>query len=125
MRQDFGRALGADYLVDGNLRRDGDLIRIDIRLSDARTGVQVWSKTFKASMAATHLLATQDEISDQASAMIGGYWGAIGTAEYRRIQTKSSADLTPYESIVQGVIGTRPTRPFWSRSQKRVIVWSN
>ena len=47
---DFGRALGVDYFVDGNLRRDGELARIDIQLSDARTGAQVWSKTFKASM---------------------------------------------------------------------------
>jgi TolB-like protein len=103
---DLGRALGVDYLVDGNLRRDGDLSRIDIQLSDARTGAQVWSKTFKANVGASSLLATQDEISGQASAMIGSYWGAIGTAEYKRIQTKSSAELTPYECIVQGVIGT-------------------
>src|SRR5262249_27799422 len=33
-------------------------------------------------------------------------WGAIGTAEYRRIQSKSDNELTPYECIVQGVIGT-------------------
>jgi TolB-like protein len=103
---DLGRALGVDYLVDGNLRRDGDLSRIDIQLSDARTGAQVWSKTFKATVGIANLLATQDEISGQASAMIGSYWGAIGTAEYKRIQTKSSAELTPYECIVQGVIGT-------------------
>jgi TolB-like protein len=101
-----GRVLGADYLVDGNVRRDGDLSRIDIQLSDARTGALVWSKTFKAAVGAATLLAVQDEISGQASAMIGSYWGAIGAAEYKRIQSKSSADLTPYECIVQGVIGT-------------------
>jgi TolB-like protein/DNA-binding winged helix-turn-helix (wHTH) protein len=102
---DLGRALGVDYAVDGNLRRDGDVSRIDIRLSDARTGAQVWSKTFEATIGA-NLLATQDEISGKAGAMIGSYWGAIGTAEYKRIQTKSSAELTPYECIVQGVIAT-------------------
>ena len=37
--------------------------------------------------------------------MIGSYWGAIGAAEYKRIQNKPSAELTPYECIVQGVIG--------------------
>lgn len=100
------RALGVDYLVDGNLRRDGDLCRIDIQLSDARTGAQVWSKTFGATVGLANLLATQDEISGQASAMIGSYWGAIGAAEYKRIQSKSGAELTPYECIVQGVIGT-------------------
>ena len=100
------RALGVDYPVDGNLRREGDLSRIDIQLSDARTGAHVWSKTFEASVGAGNLLAIQDEISGQASAMIGSYWGAIGTAEYKRIQTKPIAELTPYECIVQGVVGT-------------------
>jgi TolB-like protein len=102
---DFGRALGVDYFVEGNLQHDGELTRIDIHLSDARTGAQVWSKTFKVNAAVSNLLAIQDEISGQASAMIGSYWGAIGAAEYRRIQNKPSAELTPYECIVQGVIG--------------------
>jgi TolB-like protein/DNA-binding winged helix-turn-helix (wHTH) protein len=101
---DLGRSLGVDYAVDGNLRRDGDTSRVDIRLSDARTGAQVWSKTFEAKLAGQ--LATEDEISGKASAMIGSYWGAIGAAEYKRIQGKSSTELTSYECIVQGVIGT-------------------
>jgi TolB-like protein len=103
---DLGRALGVDYVVDGSLRRNGDVSRVDIRLSDARTGAQVWSKTFEANVAVAHQLTTEDEISGKASAMIGGYWGAIGTAEYKRVQTKSNAELTPYECIVQGVVGT-------------------
>jgi tetratricopeptide (TPR) repeat protein len=52
------------------------------------------------------LLATEDDISGTASAMIGSYWGAIGIAEFKRIQSKSSSELTPYECIVQGVVGT-------------------
>jgi TolB-like protein/DNA-binding winged helix-turn-helix (wHTH) protein len=101
---DLGRALGVDYAVDGNLRQDGEVSRVDIRLSDARTGAQVWSRSFEASVA--NKLATEDEISGKVSAMVGGYWGAIGTAEYKRIQTRSSRELTSYECIVQGVIGT-------------------
>jgi TolB-like protein/DNA-binding winged helix-turn-helix (wHTH) protein len=102
---DLGRVLGVDYVVDGNLRRDGSATRVDIQLSDARAGAQVWSKTFAANASSDNSLTIQDEISDKASAMIGSYWGAIGTAEYERIQTKSSSELTSYECIVQGVIG--------------------
>jgi TolB-like protein len=103
---DLGRLLGADYAIDGSLRRDGDARRIDIQLSDARTGEQVWSKTFAAAGDAGSLLTIQDEISGQASAMIGSYWGAVGVGEYRRIQSRPEAELTPYECIVQTVIGT-------------------
>jgi TolB-like protein len=101
----LGQELGVHYLVEGNLRQDGELVRIDVQLSDARTAAQVWSKTFKVNVTAANRLAIQDEVSGQASAMIGSYWGAIGAAEYRRIQKKPSAELTPYECIVQGVIG--------------------
>ena len=60
---DLGRALAVDYAVDGNLRRDGDVIRVDMRLFDARTGAQVWSKTFEAKLAVANQLAIEDEIS--------------------------------------------------------------
>jgi TolB-like protein len=103
---DLGRILGVAYVVDGTLRRDGGVSRADIQLSDARTGAQVWSKSFEAKLAGADLLATEDEISGKASAMIGSYWGAIGRAEFKRIQSKSNSELTPYECIVQGVIGT-------------------
>jgi TolB-like protein len=103
---DLGQTLGVAYVVDGTLRRDGEASRADIRLSDARTGAQVWSKTFEVKLAAASLLATEDEISGTASAMIGSYWGAIGIAEFKRIQSKSNSELTPYECIVQGVVGT-------------------
>ncbi len=92
---DFGRALGVDYFVDGDLRRDGELIRIDIQLSDARTSAQVWSKTFKANLSAASLAAIQDEISGQASAMIGSYWGrdrgGPNTSASRTSRARSSA----------------------------------
>jgi TolB-like protein/DNA-binding winged helix-turn-helix (wHTH) protein len=103
---DLGRTLGVDYAVDGDVRRGSDVSRVDIRLTDARTGAQVWSKTFDANITAANLLATEDEISGKAGAMIGSYWGAIGAAEFQRIQTKSVRALTGYECIVQGVIGT-------------------
>ena len=37
----ISRDLGVDYLVEGSLRQDGKLARIDLYLSDARTGAQV------------------------------------------------------------------------------------
>jgi hypothetical protein len=75
-------------------------------LSDARTGAQVWSKVFSSIASDTNSLIAQDTVSATASAMIGSYFGAIGAAEYKRIQQKSVAELSPYECIVQSVIGT-------------------
>src|SRR5262249_44170498 len=68
---DLGRTLGVDYVVDGSLRRDGGLGRVDLRLSDARTGAQLWSKAFAANTVGANQLVTEDDISGKASAMIG------------------------------------------------------
>jgi TolB-like protein/Flp pilus assembly protein TadD len=96
----LGRQIGADYVVDGDLRKSGDGTRVVIELTETRSGAQLWSKTFAARPDA------QDEIAGVASAMIGSYQGAIGSAEYRRIQSKPAAELTSYECIVQYVIAS-------------------
>src|SRR5262249_62175190 len=94
---DLGRSLGVDYAVDGNLRRDGEVSRVDIRLSDTRTGVQVWSKTFEAKVAAARQLAIQDEISGTASAIIGRSLGAIRAADFNRVQANAITEPEPHD----------------------------
>lgn len=42
----IGDALGADYLLEGSVRRDGDRARITARLVDAREETQLWAETY-------------------------------------------------------------------------------
>jgi tetratricopeptide (TPR) repeat protein len=76
-----------------------------MELTDARSGAQLWSKTFAMNP------GTQDEIASVASALIGSYQGAIGSAEYRRVQFKAAAELTPCECIVQYAIASNLFAP--------------
>lgn len=41
-----GRALGADYLVEGSIRREGDHVRIVAQLVEAREETHLWAATF-------------------------------------------------------------------------------
>lgn len=43
-----GRALGADLVVEGTLRRNGNELRITARLVEVASGVQVWTERFDA-----------------------------------------------------------------------------
>jgi len=43
---DVGRQLGVHYLLEGNIRRSGNQVRINVHLIDSTTGYQVWADDF-------------------------------------------------------------------------------
>ena len=42
----IGMKLGVRYLLDGSVRRDGELVRVSAELADARTGYERWNATY-------------------------------------------------------------------------------
>lgn len=106
---ELGRAVAADYLVTGSLRRSGDRVRISAQAADARTGRCIWTETFTRDM--TDIFALQDEISglvaERLATELGvteqkkaarmprrnlGAWEIfqLGTAEFHRFTTESN-----------------------------------
>ncbi len=68
--QEIGRLLGADSLVEGSVRRDGNRLRITVRLVDSRDGYQLWSETYDRRMA--DVFEVQDDIAySVANALLG------------------------------------------------------
>lgn len=58
---EIGRELGADYLVEGSLRVEGEQLRITSRLVRPADQVQVWSKSFDRVVGST--FGVQEELS--------------------------------------------------------------
>lgn len=46
-KAEAGRALGVQYVIDGDVQRRADKLRITLRLDDARRHVTAWSATFE------------------------------------------------------------------------------
>lgn len=57
---EIGRMLGAESLVEGSVRRDGDRLRISARLVNAHDGYQLWSETYDRHL--DDALTIQEEI---------------------------------------------------------------
>ncbi|HTG88746.1 MAG TPA: winged helix-turn-helix domain-containing protein [Vicinamibacterales bacterium] len=60
---EIGRALSADYLVEGSVRRDGDRLRITAQLIEAQEETHLWAKTFDRVM--TDALTLQTEVAEE------------------------------------------------------------
>ncbi len=58
---DIGRALSADYLVEGSVRRDGDRMRISAQLIESQEETHLWATTFDRVM--TDALSLQTEVA--------------------------------------------------------------
>ena len=60
---EIGRALSADYLVDGRVRRDGDRLRITAQLIESQEETHLWATTFDRVM--TDTLSLQTEVAEE------------------------------------------------------------
>ncbi|MEP7149764.1 MAG: tetratricopeptide repeat protein [Acidobacteriota bacterium] len=61
--QSAGRELGADTVLDGNIQRQGEKIRVNVRLIDVASGEAIWGGTFDDEY--RDIFAVQDAISSK------------------------------------------------------------
>jgi TolB-like protein/cytochrome c-type biogenesis protein CcmH/NrfG len=64
----LGEELGVDYIVEGSVRKDGDLVRITAQLNDVATGGHLWAERYDRALA--DVFAVQDEITQSVVAAI-------------------------------------------------------
>ncbi|MEZ5921713.1 MAG: tetratricopeptide repeat protein [Parvularculaceae bacterium] len=57
----IGNALGVNHVLEGSVRRDGDVVRITAQLVTTNDGFHVWSETYDRKL--TDIFEVQDEIA--------------------------------------------------------------
>ena len=93
-----GRELGVRYVVEGSVRRAGNLLRITGQLIDTSTGVHLWADRFDGSMADIFVL--QDEV---ASSIVGAITPKVEEAEIERAKRKPTESLDAYDFYLRGL----------------------
>jgi adenylate cyclase len=58
---EIAQRLSVDHVLEGSVRRDGNLVRVAAELIDARNGFTIWSETYEREMHG--IFAVQDEIT--------------------------------------------------------------
>jgi DNA-binding winged helix-turn-helix (wHTH) protein/TolB-like protein/Tfp pilus assembly protein PilF len=88
---------GARYVVSGSVQREGETLRINIRLADVRTGEQVWSQRVERPFG--DLFAIQSEITHSVMQHLPG---KISDAERRRLAKRHTDSLEAYDYFLRG-----------------------
>jgi TolB-like protein len=79
----IGEQLGAEYLVEGSVRRSSNRIRVTSQLIDARTGTHVWSDAYDRDVG--DVLTLQDQIASGIARALQVAVGADETRGTRRV----------------------------------------
>ncbi|HUU72848.1 MAG TPA: adenylate/guanylate cyclase domain-containing protein [Burkholderiales bacterium] len=99
--REIGKEIGADYVVEGSVRRAGDIVRVTAQLLDAKNGAHVWAETYDRQLDPENLFSVQDEITNQVVARIGDIHGAVNRADMQKVRAKSKATLEDYDCVLK------------------------
>ena len=95
--QQVGRALNADYVVTGSIRRRGSKLRLSAQLTQTESGNQVWAERFDRG--AEDVFAMADELVRTIVGTLVGRVRQVGSTLARR---KLPANLAAYECVLRG-----------------------
>jgi len=95
-----GNAAGAPtsrYLVSGSVQRIGERLRLQVHLSDADTGKQLWSERYDRAL--DGFFAIQEELGPKILQMLPA---KVSEAELRRVAHRYTRNLKAYEDFQRG-----------------------
>ena len=95
---EIAQQLGADYIVEGSIRKGGNKVRITANLVDAKDDQQVWSKRWDRAL--DDIFEVQDEVSQEVATLIVP---ALKGKEHDRIKTKPPASFSAWDSYLKAL----------------------
>jgi TolB-like protein/Tfp pilus assembly protein PilF len=95
---ELSRQLGADYVVEGSVRKAGDRLRITAQLIDATSGNHIWAERYDRDL--DDIFAVQDEITETIVARVEP---ELGMVERQRVAHKPRSNLKAWDCYHLGV----------------------
>jgi pentatricopeptide repeat protein len=91
------RELGAQYLLEGSVRKSGQAVRISARLVEATTGAQIWAERYD--LALTEVFAIQDEIAER---VVGEIEPELLKTESNLAAARHTGNMTAWDLVRRG-----------------------
>jgi tetratricopeptide (TPR) repeat protein len=98
--RDLARKFGAQFVIEGTVRRTGDKAVITAQLIDGTTDTHFWSTRFE--QVGVDQVALEKAAADKLSAELGGMTGKMREAYERIAWSKADDDLTEFDYYVRG-----------------------
>jgi adenylate cyclase len=94
--EEVGHRLNARYIVTGSVAKADNRVRVTARLTDVRTGVDLWAEKYDRPLSG--VFAVQDEIAGVIAARLGA---RVESVEASSIEGKDAREFDAYEKVLQ------------------------
>jgi len=92
---EVAKALGAQYLVEGSVRKAGNRIRITVQLIDTANDTHIWAEKYDRTL--DDIFEIQDEVT---SAIVATLPGRVEAAQHDQIKRKKPSSMAAYECVL-------------------------
>ena len=99
--RELSRALGARFLLEGSVRRSGEVIKVSVRLIDGSEDRQIWAEGYRRTPSASGLIEIQEEIARKVAAAVGSEYGMISQRLAAEARTVAPVHLSTYEALLR------------------------
>jgi adenylate cyclase len=93
--REVAQKLGAQYLVEGSVRKAGDRLRITVQLIDTATDAHIWAERYDRKI--DDIFAIQDDIT---AAIVATLPGRLEAAQQDLVARKKPRNLAAYECVL-------------------------
>ncbi len=93
--REVAQKLGAQYLVEGSVRRSGDRLRITVQLIDTASDTHIWAEKYDRKL--DDIFEIQDEVT---AAIVATLPGRVEAAQHDQMARKTPANMAAYECVL-------------------------
>lgn len=97
--REVAQKLGAQFLVDGSVRKAGDRLRVTAQLIDTATDVHIRAERYDRKL--DDVFAIQDEVT---AAIVATLPGRVEAAQQDRLVRKTPASMVAYECVLSAKV---------------------
>jgi len=93
--REVAQDLGAQYIVEGSVRKAGERLRITVQLIDAANDSHIWAEKYDRKL--DDIFEIQDEVT---SAIVATLPGRVEAAQHDQLARKTPANMAAYECVL-------------------------
>lgn len=94
--REIGRALGAAHIVEGTVQRDGQRVRVNVQLIDARTDIHLWAERYDRDLSS--VFALESELAEKIVAQLEAQ---LSPEERALIEEEPTSDPIAHELFLR------------------------